>query len=147
MASPAALTILFDERCALCVRVRDWVAEQRAFVPIRFVPCGSEEARTTFAVVPWLGQELVVVGDGGEVWAGAAAFLVALWALVDYRELSFTLSGPELAPLAERFFHALSSRRHRLAAFLGRTRCEEGVCSLPRRHAPHTVHRSVGAYR
>jgi hypothetical protein len=58
----------------------------------------------------------VVVGDGGEVWAGPAAFLICLWALRDWREWSFRLSGPGFAPLARWFFHVVSSQRRSVAA-------------------------------
>jgi hypothetical protein len=74
----------------------------------------------------------VVASDDCDVWIGPAAFLVCLWALRDYREWSYRLSGPELAPLAERFFHALSSQRKRIAAFVGPPRCDDhdGACRV-----------------
>ena len=135
------LTVLFDPTCALCVRCRDWLSRQRAYVPMEFLPCDSPRARARYGAVPWLGQELVVVADTGEVWAGAAAFLVALWALREYREWSYRLSAPALAPLAERFFHAISSRRHALAALLVRDECDSGVCRAPERHRARTAYR------
>ena len=92
------------------------------------MPCGSREAKQRYGNVPWLGEELVVVSDQGEVWAGPAAFLICLWALRDWREWSYRLSGPSLAPMAERFFHALSSRRKRLAAWMGWQVCENDKC-------------------
>ena len=122
------LTVLYDEACPLCVRCRAWLAEQPAFIELAFLPSGSAEARARYGAVPWLGAELCVVSDAGEVWVGPAAFLRCLWALVDYREWSYRLSGPSFAPLAERFFHALSSRRRRIAAFLERDRCPDGSC-------------------
>ena len=137
------LTVLYDGSCALCVRCRDFLAQHVSYVPLELLSCQSEEARRRFAAVPWLGEELVVVSDDGEVWVGAAAFLVCLWALVDYREWSYALSGPELAPLAERFFHALSSRRAVVARFFGPTRCDGSSCALP--HEP--AHRARSAYR
>jgi predicted DCC family thiol-disulfide oxidoreductase YuxK len=126
-----ALTVLYDESCPLCIRCRDWMSGQRSFVPLRFVPCGSEEARTRYRSIPWLGGELVVVSDEGDVWAGPAAFLVCLWALEDWREWSDTLSGSVFAPMAERFFKALSSRRRAVAALLFPDRCEGGTCRVP----------------
>jgi hypothetical protein len=111
--------------------------EQPSYVELVFMPCGSREARARYGRVPWLGEELVVVSDEGEVWAGPAAFLVCLWALRDWREWSHRLSGPTLAPLAERFFHAISTRRRRLAVWLGWQACPEGKCSA----------RDAGPYR
>jgi predicted DCC family thiol-disulfide oxidoreductase YuxK len=135
------LTVLYDQTCALCVRCRDWASAQRVFVPLRFVPCQSEEARTRYAGVPWLGEELVVASDEGDVWAGPAAFLVCLWALEDWREWSYTLAGSALAPMAERFFQALSSRRRSIAALLFPDRCEGGTCKLPAAHHRRAAYR------
>ncbi len=128
---PRALTILYDSTCALCVRCRDWLVQQDAFIPLHFMPCGSREARETFGSVPWLGAELVVVSDRGDVWAGPAAFITALWALREWREWSYRISGPELAPLAERFFHAISSNRKSIAAWIAPDPCENGTCRVP----------------
>jgi predicted DCC family thiol-disulfide oxidoreductase YuxK len=135
------LTVLWDETCELCLRCRTWLGDQPALVPMRFVPCGSDEARTRYGSIPWLGEELVVVSDDGEVWAGPAAFLVCLWALAEWREWSYTLSASALTPLVERFFQALSSRRRAIAAFLVRDTCAEGTCRAP------SAHRTRVAYR
>lgn len=142
------LTVLYDGQCALCVRCHDFLATSRTLVPLELLDCHSRDARERFGSVPWLGEELVVVSDEGDVWAGAAAFLVALWALADYREWSYRLSGPALAPLAERFFVALSSQRRRMAGFL-RPRCEAGdACTLTRHAIPAGVdHAPRRAYR
>ncbi len=128
------LTVLYDGACALCVRCADFLAESRTLVPLELLACQSPSARERFGAVPWLGEELVCVSDEGDVWIGPAAFLVCMWALTDYREWSFRLSGPTLAPLAERFFVAISSRRARIASLLRKPpRCEEGaICHAPR---------------
>ena len=124
------LTVLYDAGCPICVRCRDWMAREPAYVELELIACDSREARARYGQVPWLGEELVVVSDRGEVWAGPSAFLVCLWALRDWREWSYRLSGPTLAPLAERFFHALSSRRRRIAAWLGWEACPDGRCTV-----------------
>lgn len=135
------LTVLYDATCALCVRCRDFLAGAPTFVPLELLACRSAEARERYGAVPWLGEELVVVSDEGDVWAGAAAFLVCLWATREHREWSYRLAEPALAPLAERFFVALSARRARIAALLGRPRCDDhdGACRLP--HAPRAMYR------
>jgi predicted DCC family thiol-disulfide oxidoreductase YuxK len=134
--SPAKLTVLYDARCPLCVRCRSWMVGQPAYVPLEFLACDSAEAKQRYAELPWLGAELVVVGDGGEVWVGPAAFLVALWALPAWREWSYRLSGPLFAPLAERFFHLVSRRRRNLGAWFDHAGCPEGHCRPASPHAP-----------
>ena len=128
------LTVLYDGACALCLRCADFLAASRTLVPLELLSCQSTAARERFSAVPWLGEELVCVSDEGDVWIGPAAFLVCMWALADYREWSYRLSGEALAPLAERFFVALSSQRSRIASVLRKPpRCEEGdVCHAPR---------------
>jgi predicted DCC family thiol-disulfide oxidoreductase YuxK len=127
--SPRALTVLFDPACALCQRCRSWMLGQATYVALDFLPCTAAEARARYGDIPWLGDELVVVSDAGEVWVGPAAFLTCLWALVAWREWSYRLAGPAFAPLAERFFHALSSRRRSLARFFDHD-CEGGTCHV-----------------
>lgn len=126
---PKALTVVFDPHCALCRRCRDWMLTQAAYIPIRFVPCTVEEARSRFGAIPWLGTELVVLSEADDIWVGPAAFLVCLWALEEWREWSFQLAGPAFAPLAERFFRGVSAHRRSLSSFLSH-RCADGTCPL-----------------
>ncbi|HYQ15172.1 MAG TPA: DCC1-like thiol-disulfide oxidoreductase family protein [Polyangiaceae bacterium] len=128
---PRSLDVLFDPGCALCRRCVAWMQHQPSYVPLRFVPCTGDAARARYGDIPWLGDELVVVSDAGEVWVGPAGFLTCLWALEEYREWSFRLAGPAFAPLAERFFLALSHRRKALG-YLFERRCEDGTCSIGR---------------
>lgn len=126
-----SLTILYDATCALCVRCRDFLAQSATFVPLELLSSQSPGARERFGEVPWLGEELVVVSNEGDVWIGPAAFLVCLWALRDWREWSYRISGEAFAPLAERFFVALSSNRRSIAKLFGPVRCTgDGSCGV-----------------
>src|SRR5262249_10750836 len=89
------------------------------------------EARARYGDLPWLGDELVVVGDAGEVWVGPAAFLTCLWALVDWRPWAYRLAEPAFVPLVERFFLLVSSRRKSLAALMAHD-WEGGQCGIGR---------------
>ena len=122
------LTVLYDERCAVCRRARDWLLTQPCFVEVELLPAGSAVARHRFATVPWLGSELVVADDQGHVWVGPAAFLTCLWATVRYRAWSYRLAGPSLSHLAEQFFLIVSKRRDRWSAWLGRDDPECSWC-------------------
>jgi predicted DCC family thiol-disulfide oxidoreductase YuxK len=108
---PTTLTILYDERCAFCLRCRDWLATQPCLVPVELLAAGSAEAHRRYGSMPWLGKELVVVDGSGRVWAGPPAFLMSLWATARYRAWSYTLSKPGAERHAERFFHYVSRRR------------------------------------
>ncbi len=127
--SPRALTVLFDPGCGLCRRCVRWLAHQPSYVPLSFLACTGEDARARYGDIPWLGDELVVVSDAGEVWVGPAGFLTCLWALEEYREWSYRLSGPAFAPLAERFFLVISKQRRALS-FLFKPECKDGTCSI-----------------
>jgi predicted DCC family thiol-disulfide oxidoreductase YuxK len=121
------LTVLYDERCALCRRCRDWLLGQPCLVDVELLPAGSLIAKSRFGTIPWLGAELVAVDQTGRVWVGPAAFLTCLWATVRFRAWSYRLAGPTLAPLAERFFMQVSKRRDRVSAWV--VRREDPECS------------------
>ncbi len=118
-ASPAGLTVVYDETCAFCRRCRAWLETEPTYVPMRFLAAGSPEASERWPDLPWLGFDLVVVSDRGEAWIGPAAFLTCLWATRRYRGWSSTLSSPSLAPMAERFFTLVSHQRRRINRLLG----------------------------
>ncbi|NUP06482.1 MAG: DUF393 domain-containing protein [Polyangiaceae bacterium] len=137
------LTVLYDDRCALCVRCRDMLATSETFLPLELLPTSSNEARHRYGAVPWLGEELVVASDEGDIWVGPAAFLMCLWAMRETREWAYRLSTPALAPLAERVFAALSANRGRIAAFM-QPRCEDESCDVhpaPIEHARRWTYR------
>jgi len=97
-----ALTVLYDPECSLCTLVRDWLVRQPKWVPLETVPAGSAEARRRFPGLDHRAtlEEITVVGDAGQVYQGAAAWIVSLWALRRYRPLAHRLSTPSGARLA-----------------------------------------------
>jgi predicted DCC family thiol-disulfide oxidoreductase YuxK len=135
------LTVYYDEACPVCVRCRDWMEGQVAFVPLRFVSCRSKEAVARGAgLAPFLGAELVVVDHAGNAWVGPAAFVMCLWALENWRPWSYRLTGAGLAPMAERFFQTISKNRHGLASFLDPIKpedCRDGHCQVSVPSAPY----------
>lgn len=122
------LTILYDGACELCLRCREWMESQSSWVELEFIDSASDEARSRFGAIPWRGAQLVVIADDGRVWAGSAAFVVCLWALGGWREWSYRFAAPELAPIAERFFRALSAKRRKLGALLSHRPCASDAC-------------------
>ena len=124
-ASDVGLTVLYDEHCALCRRVKDWLSHQPTHLPVRLMAAGSSEARRLYGTIPALGDDLVVVSTTGAVWWGApGAYLMCLWALQRWRPVAHRLAEPRWQPHAERFFKHLAAKRHRISAILGGHDCE-----------------------
>ena len=123
MTRSPSLTVLYDERCPVCVRARDWLLTEPTYLPVELLAAGSPAAKARFGTIPWRGAELVVVADDGQVWAGPGAFLVTMWATLRWRAWSYRLSGRHLAPLAERFFRLISSHRTKVGALLAEPDC------------------------
>ncbi|MDQ1048082.1 thiol-disulfide oxidoreductase DCC family protein [Streptomyces sp. V4I2] len=97
------LTVLYDAECSLCAFVRDWLVRQPQLVPLEPVPAGSDEARRRFPGLDHRAtlDEITVVGDAGQVYRGAAAWIVTLWALRAHRPLAHRLSTASGARLAK----------------------------------------------
>ena len=107
------VTVLYDASCTLCRTARAWLERQPHAVVVEFLPAGSDEARERY---PFLDpsmtlEDLTVVGDGGEVWVGAKAWVVCLWALEGKQALARRLSSPALMPRARAVVTFVS--RHR----------------------------------
>lgn len=109
------VTVLYDARCNLCRAARGWLERQDQLVALEFLAAASPQARARYPFLdPHLTlEDLTVVGDGGEVWVGAKAWVVCLWALEEKRGLAQRLSSPALMPRARSVVSFVS--RHRRA--------------------------------
>lgn len=126
--TPARLTVIYDEHCELCRRCRHWLATQPTHIELRFLACGDPRVTELYGDLPWYRIELMVVTDGGQAWIGPEAFLMCLWATRRWRSMSFRLRGTTFAPLAERFFHALSDNRATISGMLNPHTCDSETC-------------------
>ena len=113
------LYILYDASCGLCSHIVQWMSAQPATIACQFVAAGSDAAHRLFPTLRTSASELVAVSDTGDVYRGDAAFIVCLYALDDFRRLSFRLARPALRPLAKRAFRMLSANRKSLSDLLG----------------------------
>ena len=116
------LYVLFDGECSLCGRCRKWLARQPAFLELHFLPFQSPEVADRFPGIEALhpDEQLLVVSDEGGVYRGPQAWIMCLYALRDYRELSLRLAHPALLPWARRFCELLSENRFRVSRWFDR---------------------------
>jgi predicted DCC family thiol-disulfide oxidoreductase YuxK len=135
------LCVLFDADCELCVRCRNWLMQQPAFVPLIFIAFQSEQARRRFPGIDALkpGEQLLVISDEGAVYRGAHAWVMCLWALENYREHAQRLAHPVLLPLAKTVCELFSRNRFFLSDALFRKSPETAAQKLAVHHALHKV--------
>src|SRR5580704_14413026 len=111
------LYVLYDSRCELCQRLKNWLLGQRQWMPLALLPAGSAKVQQLFPDLPKVAttEDLVVISDEGDVYLNNHAWIMALYALTDYRAWAYRLSHPLLLPLARQAFDALSKNRHTLS--------------------------------
>jgi predicted DCC family thiol-disulfide oxidoreductase YuxK len=124
------LYVLYDSRCELCCRLRKWLSDQEAWLELKTIPAGGEEARRLFPGLEAIASadDLVVVSDQGEVYLGNRAWIMCLFALKRYQRLACRLAHPLLLPLARHAYQALSKNRHLMSRWL-RTPSSEALAS------------------
>lgn len=113
------LWVLYDPACGFCVSCRRWLERQPAWVPLEFLPAGSDAAAAAFPGLAGTGEELTVVASDGSVYRADAAWLVCLWALQEYRGLAERLSSPALLPYARHAFELVARNRKEISRALG----------------------------
>ena len=115
------LHVLYDERCAFCLRCREWLEKQPAFLELEFIPRSAPEVAERFPGIEKIdaADELVVISDTGALYQGANALVMCLYALREYREWSQTLASPTLLPLSRRAFDLISTNRLSISRLLG----------------------------
>lgn len=126
------LTLFYDARCGLCSGVRRWLSAQPAFVRLEFIPYDSPQARQRCPMIDQLhaDQEIIVLSDEGDLWQGAGAWVMCLWALRDFREWSQRLASPAMQAIARKVVHLISANRLTLSSLL-RLRGDQALHDLP----------------
>jgi predicted DCC family thiol-disulfide oxidoreductase YuxK len=135
------LYVLFDADCELCVRCRNWLAQQPAFVPLVFIALQSDEAQRRFPGLDALkpDKQLLVISDEGAVYRGANAWIMCLWALENYRQHAQRLGHPILLPLAKSVCELLSRNRFFLSDALFRQEAHSAARKLAAHYALHKL--------
>lgn len=120
------LYVLYDPKCELCCRLKNWILVQRSWIGLALLEAGSAKAKKLFPELEQIATEndLAVVSDEGAVYLNDRAWIMVLYAMVEYREWAMRLTNPVLMPLARQAFAALSKNRHILARWLSATETE-----------------------
>lgn len=110
------LTILYDATCGLCFQAKLWMLGQNTMLQLEFLAAASPVARQRY---PQYAnddpEELIAIDDRGGVYRGTKAWLICLWALEEYRDLSFRLASPRLQPMVRRAWRAISENRKKIS--------------------------------
>src|SRR4029079_2746171 len=67
---------------------------------------------------PGRPEELIVISDEGGIYRDTQAYIMCLYALIEYREWSMRLATPALMPLARKAFHLIAKNRLRISELL-----------------------------
>ncbi|WP_353944328.1 DCC1-like thiol-disulfide oxidoreductase family protein [Streptomyces sp. HUAS MG91] len=107
------LTVLYDAECHLCTFVRNWLVKQRQLVPLDLVPAGHARARQLFPDLDHAATlgDITVIGDGGQLYRGPAAWVVCMWALRAYRPTAHRMATPAGMKVAKQVVLAASRYR------------------------------------
>lgn len=125
------ITVLYDADCGFCTRCRWWMAQQPKYFDVEFLPAGKLEARRRYPQLEGEKEELTVIDDQGGVYRGTDAWILCLYALVDWREWSIRLAQPGWKPLARSLFNLISSNRKWFKKPESTPYCGHG-CDLPK---------------
>jgi predicted DCC family thiol-disulfide oxidoreductase YuxK len=119
--------VLYDPNCELCCRLKNWILVQRSWIGIALIPAGSEKAQRLFPGLEEIAakEDLAVVSDEGAVYLNDRAWIMVMYAMVDYREWASRLTHPVLMPLARQAFAALSKNRLAISRWLSTDDPEE----------------------
>src|SRR5271154_1502980 len=115
-ATMEKLYVLYDPKCELCCRLKDWLLAQRSWIGLKLIPAGTPTSRTMFPELERIAgrNDLAVISDDGAVYLNDRAWIMVLYVLEEYRDWAARLTHPLLMPLARQAYVALS--RNRLGA-------------------------------
>jgi len=134
------LFVIYDSECGFCCRCRQWLAQQPAYLDLRFFQRNSPEVVCRFPGIEKLLRldELLVVSDEGAVYRGAHAWVMCLYALREYREWASKLAHPSLLPFAWRAYELFSENRREFSRWM-KLLPEEEIAKKIRQHSPPPV--------
>ncbi len=121
------LFVLYDPKCELCERLKDWLLVQRSWLGLCMVPAGSDKAKAMFPELDQVAtcNDLVVISDEGQVYLNNSAWIMAIYALEEYRDWAYRLAHPLVLPFVRQAFDVVSKNRHAISRWLGSAQPEE----------------------
>lgn len=126
-----SLTVLYDDRCPLCRRLKAWLGGQPTLAPISFVASDSHEAHERFPDLDhWRTTTvLTVVNADGAVFEGERAWLVCGWTLPKWQPVAEHFGSGVRLRIARIATQAVDGYRHRL---IGRAEpCDRCMIAAP----------------
>jgi predicted DCC family thiol-disulfide oxidoreductase YuxK len=138
------LYVLFDADWELCVRCRNWLAQQPAFMSLVFVAFQSGGAQRRFPGIGTLepAEHLLAISDQGAVYRGAHAWITCIWALQKYRQHARRLAHPALLPFAKTVCELLSRNRFFLSRAVFRQEPHQAARNLSAQYRLHEANRA-----
>lgn len=135
---PPGLTVLYDQRCPLCRRLKAWLGSQPTLVRIEFVASGSDEATRRY---PHLDHErtmtvLTVVATDGAVYEGERAWLACAWTLPRWQPVAEHLGSRPALLGVKVVARAVDRHRERRLASTYRPSCDTCGISAPTQEKP-----------
>lgn len=114
------LFVLYDPKCELCCRLKNWILVQRSWIGLAVIEQGSEKAKRLFPELDRIAtkEDLAVVSDEGDVYLNNSAWIMVLYATIEYHDWASRLTNPLLMPLARQAFAALSKNRYFISSLL-----------------------------
>ena len=131
---PSGFTVLYDQRCPLCRRLRGWLAAEPTLVPIQFLAAATPEAMARY---PALDHQrtttvLTVVAADGAVYEAERAWLVCAWALPTWQPLAEHLGTRHRLLLVKAAARLVDRHRHATMRKLYGPSCDTCQISQPR---------------
>lgn len=111
------LTVLYDQECGMCNRLKQLLRTMPTYGTLEFLPLQDPSVPTRFPGIERYQPEkrLVAVDHQKKVFLGEGAWIMVLYMVQEYRELSLTLSTPRMRPLSRVVCNWISSHRQFLS--------------------------------
>ena len=128
----------YDAQCGMCTKARNRLSAEPTHLDVEFVALQSDTAKELLGThydEKQLRKEIHVLADNGDLWVGADAWILLLWATCRWRSLATTLSNPVFKPVVKKVVSLISENRFRISDLMKlkpdrELTCTNGQCAL-----------------